>query len=92
MWSIRRCTGSRSCYEQGRTPRRLQIFYQDGSVAVPQNFAASWPSIEQSRTLLDPYVEEFFKLLIKNGSIMSSCTRFIYIDKLLYNCYYNPQK
>ena len=37
----------RACYEQyetlfqGRTPRRLQIFNQDGSVPVPQNFTAS---------------------------------------------------
>ena len=29
-------------------------------------------------------MEECFKLLIKNGSIMSSFTRFINIDKLLY--------
>ena len=68
MWSIRRCTGFKSLSRdetllQGRTSQRLQIFHKDGSVAVPQNFAASWPSIEQK--MLGPYVGKRFKLLIK---------------------------
>ena len=77
---------SNNTFLQDRTPQTLQIFQQYGSVAVPQNFAASWPLIEQARPLLGPYVEEYFKLLVKNGSIMSSFTQFIYIDTLLYNC------
>ena len=40
----------------------------------------------QLRKVLCSYVEEYFKLLTKTGSKMSSFTRLIDIDKLLLVC------
>ena len=54
MWWVRPWLALRARHRQydtllqGLKPRILQFFYQDGSVAVPRNFARVGPLIEKS--------------------------------------------